>query len=264
MRNGTTVTGQGADAGPRRRRRASPRKAAAELRADEIPQFCQLCSLLDAAACRVNGVRPGEVSVRHGVGPYRRGTVIFRDGAAIGALYVIRSGVVEIRKTDAEGRGQVLGFQLPGEVIGLDALAGGRANHDAVALATTFMCRVQAADARALAAKDPSVQRHLLRLLSLKLYTRNRLTRDSGSAEGRMAAFLLHLGQRYERCGFSRERFPLGIPKRDIASYLRMAPETASRVLSGFKASGLLALQRGVVTIRQAGPLEQVARALLQ
>lgn len=246
------------------RRNGPSRVATTDLRPDEIPKFCVLCTLLNAAALRVREAGSAAYPVRRGAGPYRNGEVIFRDGAPVDALYVIRSGLVETRKLDAEGHSQVLGFHLPGEVIGLDSMSVGRASCDALAIDTTFLCRITGDTIKALAANDTAVQNYLLRLLSLKLHVRNRLTRDSSSVDGRMAAFLLHLGQRYARCGFSRERFPMRMQERDIASYLRMAPETASRALHGFLAAGLIAIEKRLVTLRQTARLETIARRLLQ
>src|SRR5699024_179752 len=129
-------------------------------------------------------------------GPFEPGTHVFRTGDAFRAIYAVRSGMVKTVMVDADGREQVLGFYLPGEVVGLNAIYPEHYPCDAVTLEPTEFCRFSFPAMSALAARVPSVQQHLFRLLSKELGTASLLAGDH-SADERMAAFLLDLGERF-------------------------------------------------------------------
>src|SRR6185437_6525734 len=168
------------------------------------------------------------------VGPYRSGEHVFRTGDPFRAIFAVRSGTVKTRMVDKEGREQVLGFYLPGEVVGLNAIYPEHFPCDAVALEDTQFCRFSFPAMSALAARQPAVQQHLFRLISKELGAVSLLAGDH-SADERMAAFLVDLSNRYAARGFSATRFHLSMSRGDIANYLRLAAETVSRVLGRFR-----------------------------
>ena len=124
----------------------------------------------------------------------------------------------------------MLGFHLPGEVIGLNAIDGDRYPCNAVALDTVMLCRFSFPKIAVLAARLPGLQQQLFRLLSRDI-GRAALLAGDWTADQRMAAFLVGLSRRLAARGFSPDRFQLTMARTDIANYLRLAPETVSRVL---------------------------------
>ena len=172
------------------------------------------------------------VLVEH-VGPFHSGECIFREGDRFEAIAAVRAGTVKTRTIDRDRREHVLGFHLPGEVIGLDAIDGERYPCDAVALDTVMLCRFSFPKISVLATRVPGLQRQLFRLLSRDIGRATLLAGD-WSADQRMAAFLIGVSRRLAARGFSLRRFQLTMPRTDIANYLRLAPETVSRVLKRF------------------------------
>lgn len=203
--------------------------------------FCSTCAF--GKVCSSEGLGKLDLHDLHMLvehaGPFHEGDLIFRMGERFGAIFAVRSGMVKTRTIDDEGREQVLGFHLPGEVIGLSGIHPAKYPCDAIALDTVFVCRFSFPALATLATKIPTVQTELFRLLSADI---GRAMRQSGdwSADERLAAFLLGLSERYAARGFSATAFRLTMARADIANYLHLASETVSRVLRRFQDQRLI------------------------
>ena len=230
----------------------------------DAEHFCSTCAF--AEACAATGYGKTELKELHCLvehsGPLAPGQRIFRVGDAFRALYAVRTGMIKTTLVDSEGREQVLGFYLPGELVGLDAIYPEHYPCDAIALETTECCRFSFPAVTALAARQPVIQQHLFRLLSKELGSVSLLAGDH-SADERMAAFLVDLGDRYALRGQSGTRFRLGMARADIANYLRLAAETVSRVLGRFREQNLIALDGRSVELLDPQRLRKLARSLL-
>jgi CRP/FNR family transcriptional regulator, anaerobic regulatory protein len=231
---------------------------------DEL-HFCSTCAF--SAACLERGydkslLRDLHVLVEH-TGPYREGEYVFREGDPFNAIAAVRGGTVKTFVNDAEGREQVLGFFLPGEVIGLSAISQGRYPCNAIALDSVVLCRFSFPNISALATRMPGLQQHLFKLLSLDIGKASLLS-GNFTADERMAAFLISLSRRYAARGYSADRFMLTMSRTDIANYLRLASETVSRVLRRFQDEGVLHIDRRDVHILDRARLEQWAHSVLR
>jgi CRP/FNR family transcriptional regulator len=230
----------------------------------DAERFCSTCAF--AEACAVAGYGATELTELHclveHVGPFEPGQRIFRSGDPFRALFAVRSGMVKTTLVDAEGREQVLGFYLPGEMVGLDAIYPEHYPCDAIALETTLCCRFSFPAMSALAARQPKIQQHLFRLLSKELGSASLLAGDH-SADERMAAFLVDLGDRYAARGLSGTQFRLSMARADIANYLRLAAETVSRVLGRFREQKLIAIDGRSVQLLDPPRLRDIARCVL-
>lgn len=231
---------------------------------DEI-HFCSTCAF--SGACHSEGysktaLEELHVLVEH-IGPFREGDHIFREGDDFNAIAAVRGGTVKTYVVDTEGNEQVLGFFLPGEVIGLNAIHHAKYPCNAVALDTVMLCRFSFPKMALLATKMPGLQAQLFRLLSQDIGKAALLAGDY-SADQRMAAFLIALSRRYAARGFSATRFHLTMSRTDMANYLRLAPETVSRVLRRFQTDGLIAVERREIELTQREQLEQLARPVLR
>jgi CRP/FNR family transcriptional regulator, anaerobic regulatory protein len=223
-------------------------------------RFCSACAFSDA--CLSVGYGKPELSQLHclveHVGPVRAGACAFRTGDPFRAIYAVRSGMVKTCVFDAEGREQVLGFYLPGEVVGLNAIYPDRFPCDAVALESTQFCRFSFPAMSALASRLPALQQYLFRLLSKELGAAAQLAADH-SSDRRVAAFLLDLGNRYAARGFSGSHFRLSMSRGDMANYLRLAPETVSRVLARLRNGGAIDIDGRMVVLRDRVALGQLS-----
>jgi len=227
--------------------------------------FCSTCAF--SAACLENGydkaqLRDLHVLVEH-VGPFREGEHIFREADPFGAIAAVRAGTVKTYVTDTEGREQVQGFFLPGEVIGLSAISEARYPSNAIALDTVQLCRFSFPNIAALALRMPGIQQQLFRLLSQDIGKASLLA-GNYSADERMAVFLISLSRRYSARGFSATRFVLSMSRTDIANYLRLAPETVSRVFRRFQDEKLLRVDRRELELLNRASLETLARDVLR
>ena len=230
----------------------------------DAERFCHTCAF--SGACVAVGYGKRELAELHclveHVGPYREGEYIFRTGDAFRAIFAVRAGTVKTCQIDEDGREHVLGFYLPGEVIGLNAIYPDHFPCDAVALEASQFCRFSFPAMSALAARMPAVQQHLFRLISKELGTASLLAGDH-SADERMAAFLVDLGERYAARGFSGTHFQLSMSRGDIANYLRLASETVSRVLSRFRSQGMIDVDGRTLELRDVARLRKLGRSLL-
>ncbi|HEX6928604.1 MAG TPA: cyclic nucleotide-binding domain-containing protein [Gammaproteobacteria bacterium] len=226
--------------------------------------FCSTCAF--SAACLEEGygkadLRDLHVLVEH-VGPFHKGEYIFRKGEPFNAIAAVRAGTVKTFVLDADGNEQVLGFHLPGEVIGLNAIHTAQYPCSAVALDTVTLCRFSFPKMATLATRMPGLQLQLFRLLSQDIGKAAMLGGDY-SADERMAAFLIALSRRYAARGFSPDRFELTMARTDIANYLRLAAETVSRVLRHFQDENLIQVDRRELAILDRRRLEALARKVL-
>jgi CRP/FNR family transcriptional regulator, anaerobic regulatory protein len=180
------------------------------------------------------------VLVEH-TGPLDAGQHLFRDGDAFTAIAAVRAGTVKTYVVDDRGREHVLGFHIPGEIIGLGAIHRSRYPCNAVALDEVFLCRFRFERLAQLATRLPALQKHLFELMSEDIGKAGLMTGDF-TAEERVSAFLVSLSRRYRRQGFPSTSLTLPMTRVDIASHLRLAPETVSRVLRRLRAKGLLKL----------------------
>lgn len=193
--------------------------------------------------------------------PLRRGEYLFHAGDPFRCVYVIRAGSLKTCASSREGEEQVTGFYLPGELVGLDAIAGGVHPCNACALETTAVCEIGYGDLEALSTKIPGLQRQLLRLMSCEILRDQNMMVLLGRmpAEERLATLLLNISTRFEQRGFSPWEFRLSMSRHDIGSYLGLAVETVSRLFSRLQAEGLLDVQRKQVRIRDAEGLYRLA-----
>lgn len=227
--------------------------------------FCSTCAF--SQACLSEGMDKAalmdlHVLVEH-VGPLKPGDHVFREGDRFDAIAAVRAGTVKTCITDRDGREQVLGFHLPGEVIGLNAIHGEHYPCNAVALDTVMLCRFSFPRIALLATRLPNLQQQLFKLMSRDIGAASLFAGDH-SADERMAAFLIGLSRRLAARGFSPRRFQLTMSRTDIANYLRQAPETVSRVLRRFERNGLVQIKQRDVEIIDLPRLEAIALAVLR
>lgn len=182
---------------------------------------------------------------------FRRGEFLYRNGEPFSALYAIRTGFFKTQVMHENGREQVTGFQMPGEIIGLDAISGDAHSCDAVALEDSDICEIPFVQLEALSRELPSLQRHLHRIMSREIVRDQGIMMLLGSmrAEERLAAFLLNLSQRFAALGESPTALYLRMTRQEIGSYLGLKLETVSRTLSHFQDHGLLSVRLREVEI---------------
>jgi len=227
--------------------------------------FCSTCAFSQTILSQ--GFAKSDLAALHVLvdhaGPFQPGEYLFREGDAFNAISAVRSGTVKTFITDAAGHEQVLGFALPGELVGLNAIHSERYPCNAIALDTVTLCRFAFSQLSQLATRMPGLQQQLFKLLSLDICKASLLAGDH-TADERLAAFMVLLSRRYAGRGFSATRFTLTMARADIANYLRLAPETISRILKRFNAEGLIEIRQRDVHLPHLDRLEALARPVLR
>jgi CRP/FNR family transcriptional regulator len=188
----------------------------------------------------------------------KRGETLFRAGTDLASLFAVRSGFLKSSVLHDDGREQVAGFHMTGEVVGMDAIAGGKHLCDAVALEDTEVCEIPFSDLERLSRDIPALQSHFHRMMSREIARDYGVMLLLGSmrAEERLAAFLLNLSQRFAARGYSPVKFHLRMTREEIGSYLGLKLETISRAFSQFQEKKLLDVQNKYIEIKNLDGLK--------
>ncbi|HEY0721654.1 MAG TPA: fumarate/nitrate reduction transcriptional regulator Fnr [Gammaproteobacteria bacterium] len=183
--------------------------------------------------------------------PLKRGEHLFQLNNSFKAIYAVHSGSIKTYVPTEDGNEQITGFHLPGELLGLDAISPRRHPCAAKALETTTLCEIPYDKLGELAKQLPTLQHHLLSIMSQEILHDHSLLTLLGkrSAEERLAALLLSLSERYRQRGFSPTELALSMSRNDIANYLGMVVETVSRLFTRFQEEGVLQVERKQVRI---------------
>ncbi|QCC05503.1 fumarate/nitrate reduction transcriptional regulator Fnr (plasmid) [Cupriavidus necator H16] len=194
----------------------------------------------------------------------QKGETLYRMGDPLAAVYAVRFGTLKTHVTTEDGRSQITGFYLPGEIVGLDGLGEMQHASDAAALEDTEVCVVRLNDLQSLSADLPSLQHQFLRLMGKEI-TRDQLMLvmlGAMRAEERLAAFLINLSERLSARGYSASEFVMRMSREEIGSYLGLKLETVSRLFSRFAEAGLIQIrQRHVKLVDIAGIKELYSRS---
>jgi CRP/FNR family transcriptional regulator len=190
-----------------------------------------------------------------------RGDTLFRSGDEFSALYAVRTGFFKTCVSSEDGRDQVTGFQMAGELLGLDGISTDRHSCDAVALEDSQVCVIPYGQLEDLSREFTNLQHQFHKIMSREIVRDHGVMLLLGSmrAEERLAAFLLNLTQRLQARGFSASSLILRMTREEIGSYLGLKLETVSRTFSKFQEEGLLEVkQRQIRIVDQAGLQELV------
>lgn len=181
----------------------------------------------------------------------KAGSNLYREGDRFQYIYAVRSGTFKTSLELADGREQVSGFYLGGELMGLDGVAHGKHASSATALDDADVCAIPYTHLSELSAAYPGMQNIVSRLMSREIVREHSLMMLLGSmnAEERLAAFLLNLSQRLKARGYSPIEFHLRMSRAEIGSYLGMKLETVSRTFSAFQQQGLLEVDKRHICI---------------
>lgn len=213
---------------------------------DRLRHSCSRCSLREL--CLPAGIDKNELRQLDEIvkrrRPVQKGERLFRLGDSLESVYVARDGAFKTVCISEDGEEQVMGFHLPGELIGLDALGSGEHRCEAIALTTANVCEVPYDELTVVAAHLPSLQHQLMRVIG------NSMDRDHDHMEmlvrkqaNERIAYLLHnIGERLAYIGKSSVDFKLPMSREEIARYLGLAVETVSRSFTRLQEDGVIAV----------------------
>lgn len=190
----------------------------------------------------------------------KRGSTLFHNGEVFTSLYAIRTGFFKTCVATEDGRDQVTGFQMAGEVIGLDGIVNDHHTCDAVALEDAEVCVMPFDRIEELSREVTALQNHVHKIMSREIVREHGVMLLLGSmrAEERLAAFLLNLVQRLHTRGFSQSELVLRMTREEIGSYLGLKLETVSRTFSKFVEDGVVEVKQRHVRILSTDALKRI------
>jgi CRP/FNR family transcriptional regulator len=240
-------------------------KVATELNMARLKMACSSCSLREL--CLPVGLSNEEVDRLDTLvftrRPVKRGEYLFRAGEQFDSLYAARTGFFKTKLLLEDGREQVTGFHMAGELMGMDGIGTERHTCDSVALEDSDVCVIPFTRLEHLSREMEVLQHHFHKVMSREIVREHGVMMLLGSmrAEERLAAFLLNLSQRLSTRGYSPNEFNLRMTREEIGSYLGLKLETVSRVFSKFQEDGLIAVQqKNIRILSPAGLRELVGR----
>ena len=181
----------------------------------------------------------------------KKGEFLFHAVETFSSLYAVRTGFFKTTVSTQDGRDQVTGFFMSGELVGTDGICLGKYACDAVALEDSEVCELPFDQVDELNGKIPNLYLHFLRLMSREIVRNQTVMLLLGNmrAEERLAMFLLNLSDRLYVRGFAANDFILRMSREEIGSYLGLKLETVSRTLSKFKQDGLIDVEHKHIRI---------------
>ena len=181
----------------------------------------------------------------------KKGTSVYRAGERFDALYAVRTGFFKTTVLLEDGRDQVTGFYMGGELLGMDGIATEKHTCDALALEDSEVCVIPYGRLEELSREMHNLQHHFHKVMSREIVRDHGVMMLLGSmrAEERLAAFLVNLSQRFLARGYSPSEFYLRMTREEIGSYLGLKLETVSRVFSRFQDEGMISVQQKHVRI---------------
>ena len=230
---------------------------------DETNNKCSLCVL--GQFCLPVGLSAEDVTKIDALVKERvrlqKGESLYRHGSVLTSVYSVRYGTLKTEYSLPDGRLQIIGFHLPGEILGLDGIGEGHYQSDAIALEESEVCIIRFEAFEDLARQIPVLQHQFHRILSRELTQDQRHLLSLGSlrAEERLAGFLLNLSQRLAARGYINNEFDLRMSRVEIGSYLGIQIETVSRMLSRFAESGLIQIKQRHIKLIDVNGLYELA-----
>jgi len=209
---------------------------------------CSQCNLREL--CLPFGLSEAEVTqldqlvgVRRKI---KRGHHLYRASDPFEAIYAIKMGFFKTDILLEDGREQVTGFQMAGEILGMDGIGTEIHTCNAIALEDSEICIIPFAQLEQLSREIQALQRHFHKVMSREIVRDHGVMMLLGTmrAEERLAAFLLNLSQRFTARGYSPQEFHLRMTREEIGSYLGLKLETVSRAFSRFQEEGLISVHQ--------------------
>jgi len=239
-----------------------PEKNIIPLTLTSLKAACSQCNLREL--CLPYGLSEQEVDLLDGaVGARRRikrQQHLYRAGEVFESIYAIRSGFFKTDVLLEDGRNQVTGFQMAGEILGMDGISGEAHTCNAVALEDSEVCIIPFSQLESLSREIRTLQHHFHKVMSREIVRDHGVMMLLGTmrAEERLAAFLLNLSQRFTARGYSPAEFHLRMTRDEIGSYLGLKLETVSRAFSHFQEDGLISVQQKHIVILDYAGLKEL------
>jgi len=219
----------------------------------ELREFCLPIGLSADEFKRLDQLVFARRKVRHG-------EALYRTGDSFSAIYAIRSGFFKNDIVLEDGREQVMGFHMQGEILGIDGIGGDHYDCNAVALEDSDVCVIPYSRLEEISREVRGLQHQFHQLMGREMGRDQGVMLLLGStrADARLAAFLLDLCRRFKARGYSASEFNLRMTREEIGSFLGLKIETVSRMFSKFREENLVAVLQRHISILDAAGLRKI------
>jgi CRP-like cAMP-binding protein len=159
---------------------------------------------------------------------FRHGAPLFQEGDTALGIFTLRTGMIKLVRSTSDGRQRIVRVLRPGDVAGLEALAHGRYDTDAVSLTDVTVCRIPLSVIQKLGSQSPRLHQRLMEKWSQTLREADDWLADLnfGTARNRVCNFVLKMRNANDPHVvnlFSRD---------DMGAMLDLKMETVSREIS--------------------------------
>ena len=192
--------------------------------------------------------------------PLRKGEYLYHTGDEFKGLYAVQTGALKTMGLTVDGKEQVTGFHIEGELVGMDAVDIDQHPCNAIALENTEVCLIPFEKLESLAQEIPKLMHDLARIMSREILREENtlFMLGSSTAEQRLALFLINLYQRQLKRGGEENQLKLQMTRQDIGNYLGLAFETVSRHLNHFQDENLLKIENRKITLLDLAGLHAI------
>lgn len=229
---------------------------------DRLKVSCGQCNLNEL--CFPHGMAPEDMTKLDSVveqrRPLQKNDHLYREGDDAHAIYAVRSGSVKTIVESPNGDEQIVGFHLPGELLGLDGFMDDKHTCTAIALETTSVCVMPMPKLEGLCTQLPGLQHQMRRIMGKEVTEEHQMLLMLGkmNAEEKIATFLLSISRRMEERHWKATEFVLSMPRQDIANYLGLAVETVSRLFAQYQESEIIRVDRRRISILNLQRLKEI------
>jgi len=229
-----------------------------------VQSVCQQCGIY--SLCLPMGLERGDIDQLDGIikrrRPLKKGEHLYSSGEEFTSIYAIRSGSMKSYIINEEGEEHVIGFKMPGDLVGLNGINGHKYKNSAKALETCSVCEIPFDQLEALGHEIPGLSHHLIEIMSKEIQDEHHKVAMCSKmpAEARLASMVHTLSMRFEERGFSPNEFHLSMSRNDIANMLGLAVETVSRLFTHFQEEGILEVERKHIRILDQDKLSKLIR----
>lgn len=221
-----------------------------------LSKLCLPASLNNVEILQLDEVQKSKTSLN-------KNEVLFHSGESKQRIFAVNSGTIKTSIMNDNGMEQITGFYLPGELFGLDGLAGNAYSTSATAIESSSVCEISEPDFDKLCETNHGLRQSFMRIVSHEIANENKIIMSLGqmNSEEKLASFLISLSSRFKLRGFSPLEFNLSMPRNDIANFLGVTIETISRLFKKFQTEGLLTVHNRNIHINDRDKLCDLAHA---
>ena len=233
---------------------------------DRLKVSCGQCNLTEL--CFPHGMRQEDMNKLDSVveqrKPLHKNDHLYHESEPSHAIYAVRSGSIKTIIESPNGDEQIVGFHLPGELLGFDGFMDESHTCSAIALETTSVCVMPMNKLESLCMSLPALQKQMKRIMGKEVTEEHKMLLMLGkmSAEEKIATFILSISRRMEERHWKATEFMLSMPRQDIANYLGLAVETVSRLFAHYQEEGVIQVDRRRISILDIDRLKSIVGEL--